>query len=232
MTRKSSCTLCARKDTQNMVKCGSCQEWQHFTCAEVTREIEGKPYQCKHCKAKVGAGGEGCGATAGVHDESTDALRLCKVCYDVGMFKIKCVECKSFVHDNCAKYNSKDMVWMCSICINDESCKHMRNKGDKGKTGGYDNVDHCGVCGEGNMVDILVALSAMILFIEAARLLTHSVDQFVLIVLKKVKLRIPNNINHRILLVYQVVHAVLVLKRRARLQNVSLRHQVVIRLIC
>lgn len=158
MTRKSSCTLCARKDTQNMVKCGSCQEWQHFTCAEVTREIEGKPYQCKHCKAKVGAGGEECGATAGVHDESTDALRLCKVCYDVGMFKIKCVECKSFVHDNCAKYNSKDMVWMCSICINDESCKHMRNKGDKGKTGGYDNVDHCGVCGEGNMVDILVCI--------------------------------------------------------------------------
>lgn len=46
MAKKSSYTMWSKKDTQNMVRCGTYLKWQHFACTKVTRDIEGKPYLC------------------------------------------------------------------------------------------------------------------------------------------------------------------------------------------
>ncbi|XP_055527107.1 uncharacterized protein LOC129719736 [Wyeomyia smithii] len=47
--RVSNCQLCAELDNENMVQCDNCDLWYHFTCVNVTDEIQNADWSCSKC---------------------------------------------------------------------------------------------------------------------------------------------------------------------------------------
>lgn len=47
-----NCIACTQKDTNEMVRCDVCKGWIHFSCANVTAEIENHPFTCGFCIKK------------------------------------------------------------------------------------------------------------------------------------------------------------------------------------
>lgn len=46
-----SCKLCKNADTEQMVQCDLCDQWFHFECVNVTKEISNVPWTCETCKS-------------------------------------------------------------------------------------------------------------------------------------------------------------------------------------
>ena len=111
MPRKSSCTLCSRKDTCNMVKCERCKKWQHFKCAGVTRAVKDQSYSCVDCRNAEQASGTSKNAVEyeKIHEASSIESRRAKTC-GVCVLKIsksskKCFQCETIMHEKCGAYD-------------------------------------------------------------------------------------------------------------------------------
>ncbi|XP_058816425.1 uncharacterized protein LOC131679707 [Topomyia yanbarensis] len=48
-TRNNHCSLCDERDNSRMVQCDSCDNWYHFTCANVTEAVSETDWSCPSC---------------------------------------------------------------------------------------------------------------------------------------------------------------------------------------
>lgn len=98
----SSCLLCLRKDTAEMVECDKRRNWYHFQCVGVDSSITSVDWNCQNCTTQV-----------------IPNVLNCPICNEEdSVLMLQCNKCKTLFHSCCVGVDSSvdTSAWNCQKC--------------------------------------------------------------------------------------------------------------------